>query len=124
VEPYFVLAAVVVLALVCEDWQARRFDRERRHLLKEVSDGRTELGMTHLAHREQVAKMVAEHRAEVQTLCQRIQAPEIAVMQHQIETAGPPEVTMPLTDAESAERMDPIRAAVEEIERMENEGAF
>ena len=80
-------------------------------------------------HLEQVDGLVAQIRAahdsrtdEIQTLLQRIQAPEIAVMQRQIETAGPGEAIFPLTDEQSAAQQDPLRAAITEIERIENEG--
>lgn len=63
------------------------------------------------------------HRAEVQTLLQRIQAPEIAVVEHQQATAVD-ENPYPLTDEESAEAQDERARVIAEIERMENEGVL
>jgi rubrerythrin len=69
---------------------------------------------------ERLANQAEMHREEVQTLCQRIQAPEVAVMQHQIDTAGPPEATMPLTDEESASRYSAeLLQRIREIEEAE-----
>jgi hypothetical protein len=82
-------------------------------------------------HLEQVDQLVAQIRAahdarseEIQTLLQRIQAPEIAIMQHQVETAGPGEAILPLSDEQAAEREQELRVAIEQIERIENQGVW
>lgn len=72
------------------------------------------------AHRTELLRVFADHRAEVQALCQRLQAPELAVIAHEQEKAGPDE-TMPLTDDEIAELQD-RELAMERIERMQREG--
>lgn len=57
-------------------------------------------------------------------LLQRIQAPEAAVVQHQIENYGPAEAVYPLSDRESAEReaMDQLHRQITEMEAAENGG--
>lgn len=52
-----------------------------------------------------------EHRAEIQTLLQRIQAPEAAVFQHATQTAGALENVYPLTETEQAHAQDAHLAA-------------
>jgi hypothetical protein len=61
----------------------------------------------------------ARERAERQTLLQRIQAPEAAVVEHQVRHAEPDE-PYPLTDEEAAEEM---RQTVERLEKIEAEAA-
>lgn len=61
------------------------------------------------------------HAQQVSELLQRIQAPQVAVMQHQVEQAGVDE-TYPLTDEESAEARLERELAIERIERAEREG--
>lgn len=57
--------------------------------------------------------------AERQTLLQRIQAPEVAVMQHATETAGPDE-TAPVDEFE----LDPEeKEAIELMEQLERRAA-
>ncbi len=60
------------------------------------------------------------HRLEVLGLLQRIQAPELAVVEHQqanVQEAG----SMPLTDAQIAEQQE-MAAALQRIEAFENGG--
>lgn len=60
------------------------------------------------------------HLAQVSELLQRIQAPQLAVMQHAAETGGPDD-TYPMSDEESAEAQE--RAlALERLEEMERRG--
>jgi hypothetical protein len=61
------------------------------------------------------------HRQEVQTLLQRIQAPEVAVLQHAQEGTTP-EAIWPLSDDESAEAQDDVRTALDRIATLEAEG--
>lgn len=61
------------------------------------------------------------HRTEVQSLLQRIQAPEIAVMQHQMQNL-PDENPYPLTDEESAEAQNERQRMIAELERIETAG--
>lgn len=61
-------------------------------------------------------------RREREMLLQRIQAPELAVIQHQQDTAAPDE-SYPLTDEESA-RIQEQQLALERIERLEREGVL
>lgn len=72
-------------------------------------------------HAAFVADCQREHRLEVATLCQRIQAPEYAVVEHQQAQHGD-EDPYPLTDRETAEAQEQRAAAIAEIERMEREG--
>lgn len=61
----------------------------------------------------------AQHK-EVQMLLQRIQAPEAAVIQHQVEANAPGEVHYPLSDEESArEQATAFLTRVEDMERYE-----
>lgn len=78
-------------------------------------------------HAQQVEHLVTQIREaydartdEIGMLLQRIQAPQMAVMQHQVEQAGPDE-NYPLSDEEAAKETERQRA-IEVIERMENEG--
>jgi hypothetical protein len=73
-----------------------------------------------VAHREELVRVFTDHRAEVQALCQRLQAPELAVIAHQQEASTPDE-EMPLTDDQVAELQD-RELALERIERMQREG--
>lgn len=61
-------------------------------------------------------------RVERVNTLQRIQAPEAAVVQHQIENYGPAEAVYPLSDRESAEReaMDQLHRQIAEMETAEN----
>lgn len=60
-------------------------------------------------------------RDELQMLCQRIQAPEIAVIQHQ-QQGVPDENPYPLTEEESVEAQEEKMRLIAEIERMERDG--
>lgn len=76
------------------------------------------------ALRDEVRAAYASRSDEIATLLQRIQAPEQAVIQHQVETAGPGEAILPLSDEEAAEREQQLRDVIERIEAAENEGVF
>lgn len=71
---------------------------------------------------QRLERQETAHREEVQTLCQRIQAPQEAVIQHIQASAGVDE-SYPLTDAESAEAQERQRV-IDEIERRENESLY
>lgn len=127
-------AALVVVALAAfyvVDRQAKRSAAEHEAYRAEAAARANKQSFAHAehvatierleaAHRVELLRVFAEHRAEVQSLCQRIQAPEFAVVQHQQEHAGPDE-TQPLTDEEVAELQD-RELALERIERMQREG--
>lgn len=76
------------------------------------------------AHRRELIRVFADHRSEVQALCQRLQAPEMAVIQHQQETGGPGEAILPLTDEESAEQEQQLRDVIQKIEQAEAESTW
>lgn len=57
-----------------------------------------------------------EHREEIASLLQRIQAPEVAVQQQAAQDYPAPPVAVPLSDSALAERMQDI----EEMERRLN----
>lgn len=61
-------------------------------------------------------------RVERANTLQRIQAPEAAVVQHQIENYGPAEAVYPLSERESAEReaMDQLHRQIADLEAAEN----
>jgi hypothetical protein len=61
---------------------------------------------------------------EIQTLLQRIQAPQQAVLEHAVQHAGPPPDGSPRSERESAEASDEqlrARLMVEEIEALERD---
>jgi hypothetical protein len=63
-------------------------------------------------------------RDEIQTLLQRIQAPQQAVLEHAVRHAGPPPDGSPRSERESAEASDEqlrARLMVEEIEALERD---
>lgn len=113
-EPYLVasLVLVAVVYAVLTDHQ------NKRHLgmvsvligehMKEVAAQRSEIGLLHIAHREDVAR-----------LCQRIQAPELAVIEHQSQGPKEPD-SMPLTDEQLARQQEEAEF-IARVERMENE---
>jgi hypothetical protein len=72
--------------------------------------------------------LIQGHRREVAVLCQRVQAPVEAIIEHQQDRSRDGESLLPLSDAEAAEQQDPIMAAhiaeLERIERLETEGIF
>lgn len=74
-------------------------------------------------HRAELVALFTDHRAEVQILCQRIQAPEIAVVAHQQDQAGD-ENPYPLTDEETAQAQQEQAQWIAEVERRANEGVF
>jgi hypothetical protein len=63
-----------------------------------LSAERTEVSLLHVAHREELVRLFQAHREDVQVLCQRIQAPELAVVEHQQGRVMEPD-SHPLTDA-------------------------
>jgi hypothetical protein len=124
---YILAALVVILTLgyLPAGWLVLRYLRER-----DQSD-RLERAALEATHQSVVRDLLAqaagdrdEHRKQIAGLCQRIQAPEVAVIQHQAETAGPGEAIYPLTDEQSAEQQNALQAAIAEIERIEAEGVL
>lgn len=125
------LAAVSLAAFLALDRHAKRAHAEHEAYRAEAAARANKQSFAHAehvatierleaAHRTELLRVFAEHRSEVQALCQRIQAPEFAVIQHQQEHAGLDE-TQPLTDEEVAELQD-RELALERIERMQREG--
>jgi hypothetical protein len=104
------LALTIIAFCVLLDRQAKRAHEERAVREKYAEEERT------------------AHRLEVTILCQRIQAPVEAIVEHQQKQAGRGEAVLPLSDAEAAEQMDPVMAAhiaeLERIEQLETEGIF
>lgn len=74
----------------------------------------------HFSGQRAVSERAAE-REERQMLLQRIQAPEVAVVQHQ-QTTLPDENPYPLSDEESAEAQNERQRMIAELERLENAG--
>lgn len=60
------------------------------------------------------------HRLEVAALCQRVQAPEVAVMEHSQQGMPVPGVTHALSDEQAAEQEEMARV-IAEMEQAENE---
>lgn len=71
-------------------------------------------------HRAELVGVFASHREEVAVLCQRIQAPEVAVIEHNQAQQEPPTVQHAMTDEQAAEREEMARV-IAEMERIENE---
>jgi hypothetical protein len=69
-----------------------------RALLEEVGRHRIEVDLLSQAHREQLQNLIDTHRREVATLCQRIQAPQVAVAQHMPQDLPPDPPQIDLED--------------------------
>ena len=69
---------------------------------------------------ERAQEREREHRAEVAQLLQRIQAPEVAVVEHNQAQQLAPTVLHALTDEQAAEAEERARV-IAEMERIENE---
>lgn len=114
--PVICVLAGLVVALCAERAWSQWYTRETtsaftRRYLDELLAIRQE-------HTRFISEVLEAHRVEVQMLCQRIQAPEVAVVQHQIETAvDDAGYTGPLNDQESAEREQ--QALINRIREME-----
>jgi hypothetical protein len=93
--------------------------QNKRHALA-LSAERTEVSLLHVAHREELVRLFQAHREDVQVLCQRIQAPELAVVEHQQGRVMEPD-SHPLTDQQIAEQQE-AAALIAQMERIENEG--
>lgn len=114
-EPYL-LAGLILVSVV---YPVLTANQNRRHLgmitvligehMKETAAQRAEIGLLHIAHREDVAQ-----------LCQRIQAPDLAVLEHQQQNV-PDQPSMPLTDEQIAEQQE-LASVIAQMERIENEG--
>jgi hypothetical protein len=88
----FALAGLIIALLVIVDRQGKRHHEENQ-----------------------------AHRLEVAALCQRLQAPELAVMEHNhAQIAEAPGVTHAMTDEQAAEAEERARV-IAEMERIENE---
>jgi hypothetical protein len=112
------VVALCVLGHVFHDQAHRRLERNSARFL----DALIASADRNQANTEAVMAQLTAHREEVQGLLQRIQAPELAVIQHQQDTAGPDE-SYPLTDEETA-RIQEQQLALERIERMERDGVL
>lgn len=55
---------------------------QRAELASLAASYSADLAAVHATHREQTQALIEIHRREVATLCQRIQAPQVAVAQH------------------------------------------
>lgn len=98
---------------------------ERRHAATRARD-LANVGLVVRLQSEQgrhdalMERMLAAHRDEVQALCQRLQAPEIAVMERQLQTMQPDQSGQPMADDEVAkEQAAAVFARIAEIERAE-----
>lgn len=108
---YLILTGLTIVAFVVlldrhshRAWRERENDRQERARLTNLTD-----------------QQATAHRAELQTLLQRIQAPDVAVVQHQ-QADATDDKSYPLNEQEQAEAQDALRVAVAQIEAMEREG--
>jgi hypothetical protein len=93
--------------------------QNKRHALA-LREERTEVSLLHVAHREELVRLFTAHREDVAGLCQRIQAPELAVVEHQQGRVKEPD-SYPLTDEQIAEQQQ-TAALIARMEQIENEG--
>lgn len=98
-------------------------DRKDKRAVEAVQVTRLEHERALLVLVDRMRDSEVAHRGEVQTLLQRIQAPEVAVVQHQQESAVD-ENPYPLTDEESAEAQDERARMIAALEALENEGVL
>jgi hypothetical protein len=104
----FALLAALVAVNIAYIW-AR--DRDARRLHEATA-----------SHARSLHEMSAAHMTERGGLLQRIQAPELAVVQYQQDMATPDE-SYPLSDEETA-RIQEQQLALERLERLEREGVL
>ena len=97
------LAFTILAFCVLLDRRDKRTHEERLERGKRADDERT------------------AHRLEVVALLQRIQAPELAVLEHQQANAQEPD-SFPLTDEQLAERQE-AAAFIQRLEQFENQNA-
>lgn len=107
------LAVALIGFLVVLD---RKDQRSHAHALERDAAHRLEVaGLV-----ERLTAQAGAHREEVGTLLQRIQAPDVAVVQHQQAVAGPPQAVWPLTDEESARQQSKVLlSTIRELEEAE-----
>lgn len=92
-------------------------DRKDKRATAAMSELVREQRLNVIALMDRQAREREDHRREIQILCNRLQAPQQAVMQSVVEQAGEERVE-PLSDEEMAER----ELMLERIEQMEREG--
>jgi hypothetical protein len=122
---YLLIAAVVLVAvtsIIALREAHARLARSSERFLDALTTSSDRNQANTEAVMAQLAATHAAHREEVQGLLQRIQAPELAVIQYQQDTASSDE-SYPLTDEETA-RIQEEQLALERIERMEREGVL
>jgi hypothetical protein len=95
-------------------------ERQNKRHAQALEAERTEVSLLHVAHRQELVRLFQAHREDVQVLCQRIQAPELAAVEHQQGRVMEPD-SHPLTDAQIAEQQE-AAALIAQMERIENEG--
>jgi hypothetical protein len=117
VEPY-----LAVSSFSCSCGVDLSFARERERYEDALKAERTEIALLHVTHREQTAKLFDAYREDVAQLCQRIQAPELAVVEHQQGRVREPD-SHPLTDEQIAEQQEAAEL-IARMERVENEGVL
>lgn len=108
-----VTALIVIGFLVLLERQNKRHDLA-------LKAERTEVGLLNVAHREELMRVFEAHREDVSVLCQRIQAPELAVVEHQQGRVREPD-SHPLTDEQIAQEQEAAEL-IARMERIENEG--
>ena len=90
------------VATACLIWVLAKAERaEREELRVEIRMAQTEITSLVRAHAEQLERITEAHRKEVATLCQRIQAPQVAVAQH-LPADLPPDPSQPHLDDDDA----------------------
>jgi hypothetical protein len=112
------LALTVIGFLILADRQATRDQTERAQCMHDAFHAVTD---AHNQHRQDMLDMAGAHRREVQTLLQRIQAPEHAVVEH-AQAHIQDEQPYPLSDEQSVEAQRERELALERMEQFEREG--
>lgn len=117
------IAAVLLVAYLIVDGI-----RKDRRITDLEASYRLERAATDAAHRGQVAELVAviaterdARREEVADLCQRLQAPELAIVRHDVERAtDEPAGAAPLADEDFFREHQETAEHIARLEELEN----
>jgi uncharacterized membrane protein YhiD involved in acid resistance len=94
--PYVALVATSTIVFVVLFLRALREKDERQDAERKAH--REEVSHLHESHRQEIAQLNQARIEEVASLCQRIQAPEVAVVDHAAQNAQPDPPPLDLED--------------------------
>lgn len=92
-----------------------------RHLTAQQDAHTAALTAAHELALQRLTTQQDAHRQETQRLLQRIQAPQLAAIEHAQANTPPAETAYPLTEGESAEAQDVLVAADLALQAMQDE---